>query len=99
MNVARLGNKYLADEEPWKVIKTIQNACKHKCMRCKLLRLSSLCEPFLPLQQKNYQEFKNRKSVELEYYCSKFDLIPAGHQIGEAELLFAKLKTKKFKNK
>jgi methionyl-tRNA synthetase len=32
MNVARLGNKYLADEEPWKVIKTIRNACKHKCM-------------------------------------------------------------------
>jgi methionyl-tRNA synthetase len=38
MNVARLGNKYLADEEPWKVIKDNPNACKHKCMwRCKLL--------------------------------------------------------------
>jgi methionyl-tRNA synthetase len=36
MNVARLGNKYF-DEEPWKVIKTIRNACKHKCMwHCKL---------------------------------------------------------------
>jgi methionyl-tRNA synthetase len=32
MNVARLGNKYLADEEPWKVIKDNPNACKHKCM-------------------------------------------------------------------
>jgi methionyl-tRNA synthetase len=31
MNVARLGNKYLADEEPWKVIKD-NPECKHKCM-------------------------------------------------------------------
>jgi hypothetical protein len=58
----------------------------------------SPCEPFLPFTAKNYQEFKNRKSVELEYYCSKFDLIPAGHQI-EAELLFAKIEDEEIQNK
>jgi methionyl-tRNA synthetase len=56
MNVARLGNKYLADEEPWKMIKTdpvVQTQMYVACCGC----LSSLCEPSCPLPLKNYQEF------------------------------------------
>jgi methionyl-tRNA synthetase len=56
MNVARLGNKYLADEEPWKVIKEIQSVqTQMYVVNCSAL--SSLCEPFLPLLLRNYQEF------------------------------------------
>jgi methionyl-tRNA synthetase len=43
--------------------------------------LSSLCEPSTVYTLKKIKNLKNRKSVELEYYCSKSDLIPAGHQI------------------
>jgi methionyl-tRNA synthetase len=58
MNVARLGNKYLADEEPWKMIKTDEgrtntNVCRHANCSC----FEFLYEPFLPLQRRNYQEF------------------------------------------
>jgi methionyl-tRNA synthetase len=46
MNVARLGNKYLADEEPWKMIKRMKVVYKHKCMSPCKLPFECLCEPF-----------------------------------------------------
>jgi methionyl-tRNA synthetase len=52
MNVARLGNKYLADEEPWKVIKDNPERVQTQMyVVANCGALSSLCEPFLPFTE------------------------------------------------
>ena len=95
MNVARLGNKYLADEEPWKKIKTDEE--RTKTIMFVSLQIASalavLCEPFLPFTSsklKNMlclnEEQNNEKSLQW-----KEVLIPAHHQIGKGELLFSKI--------
>ena len=97
MNLARLGNKYLADEEPWKVIK-VDEARVQSIMYVALQissALATLCEPFLPFTSAKLRQMLNIASGTLEMswsdIVSKEILIPAGHQIGEAELLFSKI--------
>ncbi|KGO90325.1 methionine--tRNA ligase [Flavobacterium suncheonense] len=94
MNVARLGNKYLADEEPWKIVK--ENPARVQTQMYVALQiaaaLSVLAEPFLPFtaaKLKNILKLNN--NFNWNDINNKSDLIPAGHQIGEAELLFAKI--------
>ena len=97
MNVARLGNKYLADEEPWKMIKTDPARVQTQMYVALQIAaaLSSLCEPFLPFTAAKLKRILNVTSsaVEMNWndVATKSDLIPAGHQIGEAELLFVKI--------
>ena len=85
MNVARLGNKYLADEERVKtqmyVALQISSA------------LSSLCEPFLPFTASKLGEILKTglKNLSWEDVSTRSDLLPAGHQIGSAEILFAQI--------
>ena len=108
MNLARLGNKYLADEEPWKVIK-VDEARTQTIMYVSLQiasALATLCEPFLPftseklknilnLTQNDKDESKSdAKLVEATQWnevSTKETLLPAGHKIGKAELLFSKI--------
>lgn len=95
MNVARLGNKYLADEEPWKLIK--ENPERVKTQMYVALQiaaaLSSLCEPFLPFTSQKLNRILNQNQGEItwENISETSDLIKAGHQIGQAELLFDKI--------
>ncbi|MCL6461989.1 MAG: methionine--tRNA ligase [Flavobacterium micromati] len=101
MNVARLGNKYLADEEPWKVIKDNPERVQTQMYVALQIAaaLSSLCEPFLPFTATKLKRILNITSsaVELSWatISESSDLIPAGHQIGDpdvsGELLFAKI--------
>ncbi|RRA95274.1 methionine--tRNA ligase [Paenimyroides viscosum] len=97
MNVARLGNKYLADEEPWKLIKTDEDRVKTQMYVALQIAaaLSTLAEPFLPFSAAKLKNMLNVTSSEVEMSWNKVaetsDLIPAGHQIGQAELLFAKI--------
>lgn len=97
MNVARLGNKYLADEEPWKLIKTDEERVKTQMYVALQIAaaLSTLAEPFLPFSAAKLKNMLNFTSNEVEMTWNKVaetsDLIPAGHQIGQAELLFAKI--------
>jgi len=97
MNVARLGNKYLADEEPWKLIKTDEERVKTQMYVALQIAaaLSTLAEPFLPFSAAKLKNMLNVASSEVEMTWKKVtetsDLIPAGHQIGQAELLFAKI--------
>jgi methionyl-tRNA synthetase len=94
MNVARLGNKYLADEEPWKMVKTDPERVKTQMYIALQIAaaLSVLTEPFLP-----FTSFKLKKMLnnvgELSWsdVAELDELLPAGHQINEAELLFAKI--------
>tara|TARA_R110001583_G_scaffold48013_2_gene150110 strand:+ start:5416 stop:7482 length:2067 start_codon:yes stop_codon:yes gene_type:complete len=97
MNLARLGNKYLADEEPWKVIKV--DGSRVQTIMYVALQISSalatLSEPFLPFTSSKLKSMLNVTSsaVEMSWndISTKEILIPVGHQIGEAELLFSKI--------
>ncbi len=97
MNVARLGNKYLADEEPWKLIKTDEERVKTQMYVALQIAaaLSTLAEPFLPFSAAKLKKMLNVTSSGVEMTWNQVaetsDLIPAGHQIGQAELLFAKI--------
>ncbi len=94
MNVARLGNKYLADEEPWKMVKTnperVQTQMYVALQIAAALRV--LCEPFLPFTAcKLSGILKTDLDLTWNSVATKSDLIPAGHQIGAAEILFAQI--------
>uniref|UniRef100_UPI0026E9BACC methionine--tRNA ligase subunit beta n=1 Tax=Flavobacterium alvei TaxID=2080416 RepID=UPI0026E9BACC len=94
MNVARLGNKYLADEEPWKMVKTNPERVQTQMYVALQIAaaLSSLCEPFLPFTATKLSRIlKIKEPIDWKTVADDSDLIPAGHQIGEAELLFAKI--------
>jgi methionyl-tRNA synthetase len=94
MNVARLGNKYLADEEPWKMVKTDPERVKTQMYVALQVAaaLRVLCEPFLPFTacklagMLKTSDALNWKSIE-----ESSDLLPAGHQIGVGEILFAQI--------
>jgi methionyl-tRNA synthetase len=94
MNVARLGNKYLADEEPWKVIKDNPERVQTQMYVALQIAaaLSSLCEPFLPFTATKLSRIlKIETKIDWKTVSETSELIPSGHQIGEAELLFAKI--------
>ena len=94
MNVARLGNKYLADEEPWKVIKDNPERVQTQMYVALQIAaaLSSLCEPFLPFTAAKLSRIlKIENKIDWKTVSQSSELIPEGHQIGEAELLFAKI--------
>ncbi len=103
MNLARLGNKYLADEEPWKVIK--EDETRVQTIMYVALQIASalgtLCEPFLPFTSNKLNSILNVSSSDsTQGNCTENSwndisagksLLPAGHQIGKAELLFTKI--------
>jgi methionyl-tRNA synthetase len=92
MDLARLGNKYLADTEPWKVIKTDEERVK-TIMNISLqitAALSVIMEPFLPFTTVKLRNFLNIEKLDWESVGSS-DLIPVGHTINKASLLFEKI--------
>ncbi|WP_430614535.1 methionine--tRNA ligase [Flavobacterium sp. JP2137] len=94
MNVARLGNKYLADEEPWKVIKDNPERVKTQMYVALQIAaaLSTLAEPFLPFTATKLQSILNVQTpLSWKSISEKSDLLPTDHRIGQAELLFAKI--------
>jgi methionyl-tRNA synthetase len=92
MNVARLGNKYLADEEPWKMVK--ENPERVKTQMYVALQiaaaLSVLCKPFLPFSSTKLENMLNCK-LGWNDVSTNSDLLIAGHKIGQGELLFSKI--------
>ncbi|WP_159022284.1 methionine--tRNA ligase [Formosa sp. L2A11] len=94
MSLARLGNKYLADEEPWKMIK-VDEARTQTIMFVALQiasGLATLCEPFLPFTSTKLKGILNISDENSwESISTKDVLLPAAHQIGKAELLFSKI--------
>jgi methionyl-tRNA synthetase len=94
MNVARLGNKYLADEEPWKVMKDNPERVKTQMYVALQIAaaLSVLAEPFLPFTASKLSRIlKNEGNLKWADVTTNSELIASGHKIGEAELLFAKI--------
>ncbi len=92
MNMARLGNKYLADTEPWKLIKTDEERVK-TIMFVSLqitANLSVLMEPFLPFSANKLQSMLNLHGCTWED-LGRTDLLEPGHMVNKPELLFAKI--------
>ena len=92
MNLARIGNKYIADEEPWKLIKTDPERVK-TIINISLQLTANLAiafEPFLPFSSKKLREMLCMDSFRWEELGS-MGLLPAGKQLGEPELLFQKI--------
>ena len=92
MNVARIGNKYLADCEPWKLIKTdpervktIMNLAAQLCAN-----LAVVFEPFTPFSTARIAETFGIDSLKWDM-AGNFDIIPAGRVINQSPLLFEKV--------
>ena len=96
MNLARLGNKYLADEEPWKVIKEDEERTKTIMFVALQIAsaLATLSEPFLPFTSdklKTILGFNTLVESSWNSISTQDILLPSNHQIGQAELLFSKI--------
>jgi methionyl-tRNA synthetase len=95
MDLARLGNKYLADEEPWKVVKTDPERVK-TIMNVSLqitANLTIMLEPFLPFSMEKLRGFLNLGKFDWSA-IGQTALLPAEHQINTPELLFEKIEDK-----
>jgi methionyl-tRNA synthetase len=92
MNLARLGNKYLADTEPWQVVKTdkarvetIMNICIQITAN-----LTIIFEPFMPFTAEKLRNILNIKPLSWDK-LGAMDLIPAGHLVNKPFLIFDKI--------
>ncbi len=91
MNLARLGNKYLADTEPWKVAKTDLERVK-TILNISLqiaANMTVLSDPFMPFSAEKLRGFLNIAPAKWEDMGAT--MIEAGHQLGEGGLLFEKI--------
>ncbi len=92
MNLARLGNKYLTEMEPWKLIKTDEEKVK-MILNVSLqivANLSVLSEPFLPFSAHKLQEMIDLKGLGWKD-AGKADLLKPGHQLNQPDFLFARI--------
>ena len=92
MDMARAGNKYLQETEPWKVAKTdmertatILNTAIQTCAN-----LAIVFEPFLPFMSARLLKMLGGETISWEM-LGCFDLVPAGAQLAQPELLFDKI--------
>jgi methionyl-tRNA synthetase len=92
MNLARLGNKYLADTEPWKLIKTDENrvATILNISLQIVANLSILGNPFLPFSMEKIRQMLNISALEWEK-AGQTQLLLHGHQLSTPSLLFEQI--------
>ena len=92
MELARIGNRYLAETEPWKLAKTdMERVATILNLSLQLVaNLSIAFEPFLPFSSKRLREMLNLASFEWTSLGST-DLLAVGHELGEVALLFEKI--------
>ena len=92
MNLARIGNKYLAETEPWKLAKTDMNRVA-TILNISLqiaANLSIAFEPFLPFTSQRLREMLNLSTFDWKE-LGKMNLLAEGHQLNTPELLFEKI--------
>ena len=92
MNLARLGNKYLADQEPWKLIKTDPERVK-TILNLSLQITANLSIVFLPFLPKTAKKLQHILGIEIDSWsqAGSFQLISENSKIHQAEILFAKI--------
>ncbi len=103
MNLARIGNRYITECEPWKVWKQDQARCETILNICLQLtaNLAIAFEPFLPFSSRKLRQMLNIESFDIPEQSSPTrslweqlggtDLLPDGHQLGQPSLLFEKI--------
>ena len=92
MNLARIGNRYITETEPWKVWKTDPERVKtilHVCLQL-TANLSIAFEPFLPFSSARLREMLNLQSFRWDQ-LGTMDILAPGHRLGEPALLFEKI--------
>ena len=92
MNLARIGNKYLADSEPWKVFKTDPKRVE-TILNLSLQLVANLAiafEPFLPFSSEKLRNMINMPDLKWDN-LGQTDLLVAGHELNKPELLFEKI--------
>ena len=92
MNLARIGNKYLADSEPWKVFKTDPKRVE-TILNLSLQLVANLAiafEPFLPFSSEKLRSMINMPDLKWDN-LGQTDLLVAGHELNKPELLFEKI--------
>jgi methionyl-tRNA synthetase len=92
MNLARIGNKYLADTEPWKTAKTDMPRTE-TILNISLQITANLAiafEPFLPFSAEKIKKFINVDELSWEQ-LGRTDILSVGHQLNQPDLLFAKI--------
>lgn len=92
MNLARIGNKYLADSEPWKVFKTDPKRVE-TILNLSLQLVANLAiafEPFLPFSSEKLRSMINMPDLKWNN-LGQTDLLAAGHELNKPELLFEKI--------
>ena len=94
MNIARYGNKLLTDKEPWKTFKEnpeATGAVLYDSLQI-IAGLSIVCEPFLPFTSKKLFGMLNMDAKNFSWAdIGRQDLLPMGHLLGKAELLYQKV--------
>ncbi len=95
MALARLGNKYLADTEPWSLIKTDRDQVATILNICLQItaNLTLLLEPFLPFSMEKLREMIRFGETDWNLIGGS-DLLPAGHTLGTTSHLFSKIDDK-----
>ena len=92
MNLARAGNKYLTDTEPWKMVKVDPERVKtimYVCLQV-TANLSVICEPFLPFTAKKIRDFLGIHDISWKD-AGKISFLSEGHATFEPSLLFRKI--------
>lgn len=91
MNIARIGNKYLADTEPWKLIKTDVNRVKtilyYSIQLC--AQTAKFAEPFLPFTCEKLKQMLNMDTINWD--DNEFEILKPGHKINKSQLLFERI--------
>ena len=95
MELARMGNKYLADTEPWKLIKTDEERVKTILNIALQLvaNLTIVAEPFIPFSTDKLRSFLNLEKLDWSS-AGNDELLANGHQLEKAQLLFEKIEDK-----
>ena len=93
MNLARLGNKYLADNEPWKTQKTDPERTEAVMYTAVQIAgaLATLCEPFLPFAAASLAKMLDIRPLTWDEVAQAQQIIPSGHRLGQPTLLFEKI--------
>lgn len=94
MDVARLGNKYLTDTEPWKIFEENPERVKdiiHNSVQI-VANISILCEPFIPFTSKKIKELLNISDINWSNASSS--IVNAGHEISGKAHIFSKIEDK-----
>ncbi len=92
MNFAHLGNKYLAETEPWKTIKSDRERTAtilYTALQM-VANLSIVFEPFLPFSAEKIRQFLQIDTLSWDR-LGDTDILPVGHELGKSELLFEKI--------